>query len=245
MSTPDAVPPPGLFRTRPGNRRRLTPPGEAALDRLAAAGEQSGWLSPLAYNLTVSHSHRFVWYRVAKVATRTIRHHCESHGVSLDVDHAMRVRYPLASYADYFTFAFVRDPLDRFVSAWHDKVVYHNYYDFDPATHDRMQVVEEFARWVATQDLSAVPGTDQHLTLQSRMIDLNRVDFVGRLETFDRDFAEVCERVGAPAVPTAPRNQTAPGGRDRQASDELRGLVAQMYRRDYQVLGYPSPTDHS
>ena len=58
------------------------------------------------------------------------------------------------------------------------------------------------------------------------MIDLNRVDFVGRLETFDRDFAEVCERIGAPAVPTAPKNQTAPGGRDRQVSDELRELVA-------------------
>ena len=94
------------------------------------------WLSPLAYNLTISHSHRFVWYRVAKVATRTIRHHCETHGVSLDVDHAMRVRYPLATYADYFTFAFVRDPLDRFVSAWQDKVVDHNYYDFD-ARHPR------------------------------------------------------------------------------------------------------------
>ena len=51
----------------------------------------------------------------------------------------------MASFADYFTFAFVRDPLDRFVSAWHDKVVDNNYYDFDPATHERMQVVEEFA----------------------------------------------------------------------------------------------------
>jgi hypothetical protein len=237
---PDA-PSPELFRTRPGNRRRLTPDAQAEVDRLAAAGEASAWLSPLAYNLTISHSHRFVWYRVAKVATRTIRHHCETHGVSMDVDHAMRIRYPWASFGDYFTFAFVRDPLDRFVSAWHDKVVDNNYYDFDPATHERMQAVEEFARWTAAQDLAAVPGTDQHLTLQSRMIDLNRVDFVGRLETFDRDFAEVCERIGAPAVPSAPKNQTAPGGRDRQVSDELRELVASMYRRDYQVLGYEPP----
>ena len=235
---PDATPDPELFRTRPGNRRRLTPAGQDMLDRLAVAGEESGWLSPLAYNLTISHSHRFVWYRVAKVATRSIRHHFESYDVSLDVDHAMRVRYPLAAFADYFTFAFVRDPLDRFVSAWHDKVVDNNYYDFDAATHERMQTVEEFARWTATHDLAASPGTDQHLTLQSRMIDLNRVDFLGRLERFDRDFAEVCERVGAPTVPTAPQNQTAPGGRDRQVSDELRGLVAEMYRRDYQVFGY-------
>ena len=229
---------PEVFRTRAGNRRRLTPQGQDVLARLAVVGQQSGWISPLAYNLTVSHSHRFVWFRVAKVATRTIRHHFESHAVTLDVDHAMRVHYPLAAFERYVTFAFVRDPLDRFVSAWHDKVVNANYYDFDERTHQQMQRVEEFARWTADQDLSAVPGTDQHLTWQSRMIDLNRVDFVGRLETFDRDFAEVCRRVGAPAVPTAPQNQTAPGGRDRQASAELRELVAQMYRRDYQIFGY-------
>ncbi|MBC2931530.1 sulfotransferase family 2 domain-containing protein [Nocardioides sp. zg-1228] len=234
-------PPPGLFRTRAGNRRRLTPEAQEEVERLAGAAEASAWLSPLAYNLTISHSHRFVWYRVAKVATRTIRHHCETHGVSMDVDHAMRVRYPLASFADYFTFAFVRDPLDRFVSAWQDKVVDHNYYGFDPATLARMQAIEEFARWTAGHDLAAVPGTDQHLTLQSRMIDLNRVDFVGRLETFDRDFAEVCERIGAPAVPTAPKNQTAPGGRDRRVSPELGELVGRMYARDYQVFGYEPP----
>ncbi|MBS2936559.1 sulfotransferase family 2 domain-containing protein [Nocardioides sp. J2M5] len=238
---PGAAPSPEVFHTRAGNRRRLTQAAEAEVERLAAAGETSAWLSPLAYNLTVSHSHRFVWFRVAKVATRTIRHHCESHGVTMDVDHAMRVRYPLASFADYFAFAFVRDPLDRFVSAWRDKVVANNYYRFDEQTHARMQAIEEFARWTATHDLSAVPGTDQHLTLQSRMIDLNRVDFVGRLETFDRDFAEVCERIGAPAVPSAPQNQTAPGGQDRRASDELRELVSQMYRRDYQVFGYEVP----
>src|SRR5215213_4546448 len=107
----DPVLDPALFRTRPGNRRRLTAAAQDVVDRLAVAGEESGWLSPLAYNLTISHSHRFVWYRVAKVATRTIRHHFESYDVSLDVDHAMRVRYPLASFADYVAFAFVRDPL--------------------------------------------------------------------------------------------------------------------------------------
>ena len=56
----------------------------------------------------------------------------------------------------------------------------------------------------------------------------------------DGGLTGVSPRVGAPAVPTAPRNQTAPGGRDRQVSAELRELVAQMYRRDYQVFGYSS-----
>ena len=76
---------------------------------------RAGWVSPLGYNLTISHSHRFVWYRVAKVATRTIRHHCETHGVSMDVDHAMRIRYPVEVFGDYFKFAFVRDPRTHYI----------------------------------------------------------------------------------------------------------------------------------
>ena len=151
----------------------------------------------------------------------------------------MRIRYPTAMFADYFKFGFVRDPLARFVSAWQDKVVNANYYRFEDQDHARMQRVEEFALWTAEHDLAAVPGTDQHLALQSRLIDLSQVDFVGRLETFAADFAEVCERVGAPAGPAEARNQTASGGASGpQVSEELRSLVATMYRRDYQVFGY-------
>lgn len=229
---------PELFRTRPDNRYKLTAESQELLRDLSRRSNRAGWVSPLSYNLTISHEHRFVWFRVAKVATRTIRHHLTAHGVTLDVDHAMRIRYPVRAFDDYFTFAFVRDPLERFVSAWQDKVVNMNYFKFDGATHARMQRIEEFARWTAEQDLGAVPGTDQHLALQTRLIDLNRVDFLGRLESFDRDFAQVCERIGAPAVPTRPQNQTAPGGRRLDVSDELRELVARMYRRDHQILGY-------
>lgn len=227
------------FRTSADDRFKLTDEARRSLRAMSQQSDQAGWVSPLRYNLSVSHEHRFVWFRVAKVASRTIRHHFTSHGVALDVDHAMRVRYPTALFGDYFKFGFVRDPLARFVSAWQDKVVNANYYRFDEPDHARMQRVEEFALWTAEHDLAAVPGTDQHLALQSRLIDLSQVDFVGRIETFAADFAEVCERVGAPAGPAEARNQTGSAGASGpQASDELRSLVATMYRRDYQVFGY-------
>ncbi|WP_181312541.1 sulfotransferase family 2 domain-containing protein [Nocardioides campestrisoli] len=235
---PPAPPAPELFRTRPDDRFKLTADASTLVRDLGERSAETGWLSPLGYNLTISHSHRFVWYRVAKVATRTVRHHFAAHSVTMDVDHAMRIHYPTSTFSDYFKFAFVRDPLDRFVSAWHDKVVNHNYFRFDAATYKRMQDVVEFARWVSTQDLAAVPGTDQHLALQTRLVDLSQVDFVGRLESFDRDFAEVCEQVGAPAVPANPQNQTAAPGQRREASAELEKWVRRMYRRDYQILGY-------
>ena len=183
-------------------------------------GQRTGWVSPLRYNLTISHSHRFVWFRVAKVASRTVRHHFTVNGVELDVDHAMRIRYPTAAFADYFKFAFVRDPLARFVSAWQDKVVNNNYYRFEAPDLERMQQLEEFAGWVSAQDLSAVPGTDQHLALQSRLIDLSQVDFVGRII---RCRLRRGVRAGRSTVGTGPGPQPDPRRGVRRRAGVCRG----------------------
>lgn len=226
-----------LFRTQPDKRTRLTEESRDALRQLVRPSARSGELSPSAYNLTISHAHRFIWFRVAKVATRTLLGYFEDNDVALDVDHAYRMRYPTALFADYFKFGFVRHPLPRFVSTWQDKVVNRNYFGFDDAAHARMSAnVEEFAGWAATQDLAA---GDQHLALQARLIDLTQVDFLGRLESFDADFAQVCERIGLPAVPAKPRHRTATADTPATlASTELQAAVAEMYRLDFQVFGY-------
>ncbi|MCB0895172.1 MAG: sulfotransferase family 2 domain-containing protein [Nocardioides sp.] len=226
-----------VFRTEPERRTRLTAEARQALRQLARPGSRSGELSPSAYNLTISHAHRFMWFRVAKVATRTLLGYFEDHGVALDVDHAYRMRYPTALFADYFKFGFVRHPLPRFVSTWQDKVVNANYFDLDDDVLGRVRErPEAFAAWVADQDLTVA---DQHLALQTRLIDLTQVDFLGRLETFDADFALVCRRLGLPVAAAAPRHRTATARTPEMlGSAELQSAVADLYRLDYQVLGY-------
>lgn len=68
------------------------------------------------YNLTISHESKFIWFRVAKVGTRTILNHLRKSNVSLDVEHASFIHYPVKSYENYFKFAFVRNPWGRLVS---------------------------------------------------------------------------------------------------------------------------------
>jgi len=229
-----------VFRTRPDNRNRLAKESRRALRRLSRPSGRSGELSPLAYNLTISHPHRFVWFRVAKVATRTILGYFAEREVPLDVHHAYRMRYPTALFEDYLKFAFVRHPLPRFVSAWRDKVVNNNYFGFDEPELARMRDrVEAFAGWASSHDLCDLRNGDAHLALQTRLVDLSQVDFLGRLETFDRDFAEVCDRLGLPAAPVTPRNRTATAQTPTTAvSGELRSAVSEMYYRDFQVFGY-------
>lgn len=226
-----------LLRTRPDSRTRLTPESRRALRQLSRPSARSGELSPLGYNLTISHTRRFVWFRVAKVATRSIFGYFEDHEVPLEVDRAHDMRYPTALFDDYLKFAFVRHPLPRLVSAWQNKVVDANYFHFDDALLARVRgSVEAFAAWTATQPLDDLQEGDQHLTLQTRLIDLTQIDVLGRLETFDADFADICERLGLPAAPVTPLNTAA--APPATYSDELRAAVAEIYRRDFQVLGY-------
>lgn len=229
---------PTVLRTTDEKRTQLTKEARAELRTLNRHSRQSGRVSPRRYNLTISHAHRFMWFRVAKVGTRSMLSHFERTGVELDVLHAMRIRYPVEAFSDYYKFAFVRHPLDRFVSAWRDKVVGFNYYGFEPDVLERMQRLEAFAEWVAGQDLEDAATIDQHLVLQSRAIDLTQVDHLGRLESFAEDFAAVCRRLGLPE-PAAEdrRNQSTHPGR-LEVTDEVREQIADLYRLDFQVLGY-------
>lgn len=228
-----------VFRTEPGSRGRLTEETTAALRTMGGPAGRSGRLSPLTYNLTVSHRHRFVWFRVAKVATRTVLGYYLQHDVSLDLVAARRIRYPTALWADYVKFSFVRHPQARFLSAWRDKVVDQNYFAFDPPTLAAMQDPATFLAWTAGHDLDDLGATDQHLAHQTRLVDLSQIDHLGRLETFHDDFATICARLDLPAPAPVHQNRTRGGATRIDA--RLAGAIHEVYRKDFQVLGYPAP----
>jgi hypothetical protein len=230
---------PTALKSPAGHPKVLTRRSAALLDGLREHERASGSLSPLTYNITVSHCHRFVWFRNAKVGTRTILGFLDDQQVDDRLLVLSRTQYPTAAFAGYFKFGFVRHPLDRFISAWQDKVHQQNHFRFDPATWERMKTIENFAAWVAEQDLRDLATTDRHIALQTRLIDLTQVDYVGRMETFAADFSTVCSTIGLEWTEPVRQNQSRSQGVSRDnASQELRSIVEEHYRRDYQVLGY-------
>lgn len=240
---PESVTDPGLdptaLKAPRGHPKVLTRRSAALLNELRDHDRASGSLSPLTYNITVSHPHRFVWFRNAKVGTRTILGFLDDQQVDDRLLVLSRTQYPTAAFADYFKFGFVRDPLDRFISAWQDKVHQQNHFRFAPAKWERMKTIERFAAWVAGQDLRDLATTDRHIALQSRLIDLSQVDYLGRMETFGADFSTICSTIGLHWTEPVRQNQSQPQGVSREnASEELRSIVAEKYARDYQVLGY-------
>lgn len=235
---PDGDIDPTLIRSRDEQPSRLVPEARkllAALDRRAV---RSGRLSPLTYNLSISHEKKFMYFEVAKVATRTITYHLLGHDIEMDVRGALRVRYPTAAFADYHAFTVVRHPQDRLVSAWRNKVVAANYFGFDERTHTQMQDLGSFVSWVAERDLGDLAASDQHITLQSRLVDLTRVDTVGRLEQFDVDFPRICRAIGVPAPVGEPRRLNPSEGPVPDMSRGLADRIVELYRRDFEVFGY-------
>lgn len=201
-----------------------------------ASAQFSKMPSNKAYNLTISHEKKFIWFRVAKVGTRTIFHHFKENDIPLDVSRSSDLHYPVNHYKDYFKFAFVRNPWERLVSCWKDKVVKNNMYKFDELEYERLQKFENFVDYVTTID---VDTCDRHLRTQSSLIDLNHIDFIGRMETFDADLNEVLGTLGLTITDAAPRN-VSPNKQPYQDfyNWSLVDRVARIYRRDVQIFGY-------
>ncbi len=193
-------------------------------------------LSARRYNLTISHEKKFVWFRAAKVATRTILHHLGRCEVSLDVEHANFIFYPPKVFDDYFKFAFVRNPWGRLISCWNDKVIKKNSFRFDESDYKEMRNFEKFVDFVSTLNIERC---DRHLRLQAALIDLNNIDYLGRLETFDKDFKYVLQRLHLPEKEVISRNVTFHKKPYQEYySEDLVKKVYQIYRKDIQIFGY-------
>lgn len=225
-----------MLKTRHDNPKRLDLSSRVTQKALRVVSRASNLASPVDYNITASAEHKFLWFRVAKVGTRTIFARMNDQDVSFDLESPYRIRYSPKAYADYFKFAFVRNPWDRIVSCWHNKVIDSNNMRFSEEEHRKMQDFSRFVDWAADV---GVHGRNAHIIAQSRLIDLNNCDYLGRMETFDEDLAHVFRAIGLENASRVSRNQT----KSRKSYGEYydSGLiekVAEIYRKDIQLFGY-------
>lgn len=188
-------------------------------------------VSSRRYYLSFDSEHKALWFRMAKVASRTIDQHLREGCRPGGYWYGSRVGYAPSFYKDWYKFAFVRHPVDRLLSAWRDKVCDRNMFGFSESELHRMRSLEHFLGWLEKQD---VENCDEHLMAQHRLVDLDRMDMIGKFERFDQDFAIVARKLGIAYQEGVRLNSSVP--RDVQLTDPLRDRIQAIYRTDMDLF---------
>lgn len=193
--------------------------------------------SPKCFHVFYTEELKFLWYIVPKVGYSTINSVFKNNNISLTEDCTGSTAGSRINYTSYFKFAFVRNPWDRVISCWQEKVSDTNYWQFSDSERAQMKNLEYFLKFISIMDLN---HTDGHIKLQSALIDLNNVDYIGRFESFESDLNTVCTRIGLPNLNIPKKNKS-----DREFSSyrsyynaHTAALVAKLYEKDIRMFGY-------
>lgn len=188
------------------------------------------------YGITVCHEKKFIWYRVAKVGTRTIYDVFDKADLELINKRVTFYSNPANRYPDYFKFAFVRNPWDRLVSCWKDKVVSYNYFRFSDSDRSKLKSFENFVAFLEGVDIESC---DLHLRSQSKLVDVDNLDYIGRFESFSSDLHALVQKLELGEVKIKRLNASDNRKNYRKYYDEaLRQKVASIYREDIEIFSY-------
>jgi len=166
----------------------------------------------------VSHRLRCVYMAIAKNASSTIR--AELRRLDADVREGRCTLPPATAWRGYTTFAFLRDPVTRVLSAYQEISM-----RLDGKTVDELpftKLAPGPGRFEAFLDAVEERPWDEHVRCQVDLIGDHRIDFWGRVETFQGDFARLLARLGIDSSPRFPQRRSRIGrARDYGYSEHL------------------------
>ena len=143
------------------------------------------------------------------------------------------------SWRTYFSFGFVRNTWARYLS------LYLFSRDFSaPDVQDHFAKWSEFDHWVRwlVSGREDVPAHRQMNLSQLDFLSPGSVDgvqFVGRYERLEADFARACDMAGVEmSVPLRHLNQTPRAHYTDYYTDETRRLIADKYREEIQFFNF-------
>jgi len=225
----------------------------------------------LSYHSRVSPAHRYVCMTIPKIACSTIKVALDQfeglpvpEHLGLVHDQGLRLTnfsteeiVEMLTSPDWFRFCFVRNPYYRLFSAYKSKVgnTWEQQYvwlqdeirqRFDYPVRDGrpagIVAFRDFVRFI--RDAEEPVRRDGHWNLQTNVLMPQAIeyDFVGRFESFTRDFERVLRQLDVPAeiVATASevRNPTTQIHHAAAYDGELADCVYEMYEADFERFGY-------
>ena len=206
--------------------------------------------------MLISDSHKFIFLRMRKVASRSMREILQPlcvprpegprwHVLSrarLGLDYhdyvfrahddilAARRRMPRRVFNAYFKFAFVRNPWERLVSEY--EFILRN------PQHGRYKRVKKLGSFTDFVHMQSQRKDAYQLNMMCNREGKLLMDFVGKLENLDKDWRIVCNRIGIPHQ-ALPRKNVSDRKPYQDYYDEASmALVAKHWAREIERFGY-------
>jgi hypothetical protein len=191
---------------------------------------------------------KLLYIPVTKVANRSIKAALANH-VGLpykDPHEADWQKVPLSAVAtltDYFRFTFVRNPLDRLLSCYAQKIVLYARQLQLPLLFwqykDLFTADMSFADFVRA--VASIPDAQAELHFRSQHTFIYHqgnclVNFIGRVEHLSHDWLSLRQQVGLGKLPHYNRSNHQP--HTKVYTPELARLAANRNQQDIELLGY-------
>ncbi len=191
-------------------------------------------ITPPKYIIFSSKEKKFVWFRVFKVASGTIKGILKNEVLDLKESRPERVS---KKFNHYFKFSFVRNPWDRVVSCYFYNVV------TKKAKHFKKCFDKDFEFFVDFINELDLDQSTTHLKLQSRLIPVDELDFIGRVDNFANDFKHVCDILGIKVDEFPHKHQTQHAHYSTYYSPRTRKIIARKYKEDIKAFGFKFETE--
>lgn len=205
--------------------------------------------------MIVSHRHRYIFAAIPKTGTHSVRQALREHMGPEDIEQVglfVDKRFPYADLAqirhghlglaqvrpylgepqfgEYFKFAFVRNPFDRFVSYCAFMTRANGAFERDPQAVMR----DILFRARPMQHILFRPQHELLVDAEGRLL----TDYVGRVESMQASYDEACAKIGMPSAPLGRVNGSRRGGYRDYYDQALIDGVAELYRRDIELFDY-------
>ena len=199
--------------------------------------------------VTISKKHEFAWFRMPKVASSSIKENFRNL-VNEELNLKKRVK-SINVKNNYFKFTFVRNPWDRIASCHRQKIENSWKYAYKRADSSSKKLKSKglnFKNNELTLNEFLIlleKGNNRfyniHWAPQTSIVDMDKMDFIGRFENLEEDWKYVCKKIGIDQFELPHKLQTKPKDqsyRDYYKDQESIDIVSRIYAEEIKRFNY-------
>lgn len=205
--------------------------------------------------MIISHKHRYIFFAIPKTGTHSVRQALRQQMGEQDLEQVglfVKKRFPFPEFAgiqhghistrqirpvlgdkmfgEYRKFAFVRNPFDRFVSYCAFMSRGSNIFETEPLRYMKYVIRE-------LKPMDHLLYQPQHAMVTDAEGKLE-LDIVGRNETMQASYDEICAQVGMETTQLERVNSSKHRPWQEYYDRDLVGWVSDLYRRDLELFNY-------